>query len=109
MNQNAKFALVFLGSGAVMFLIFFFYPAQIFDAELFDDYSKINEELSMKEFLGLSEPFNAMLEEAGWEVRRKLSGWMILFICLIGLPLMIALRTVVTKGSKETEEQNENE
>jgi hypothetical protein len=105
MSNPAKFILVFLGSGIAMFLIFYFYPAEIFDAKVIGlDGSEMETSLSMKAFFGNGKlpddvnPYNVA------EIKNALSGWMIMFICLIGLPLMFAYRSVITKNIPKEEE-----
>lgn len=109
MSKSVKFTLVFIGSSAVMFLFLYGTNSMIFDADFYDDYRRIHEELTIKEFLGFSDNLNAMLQENGYQLERKISGWLMLFICLIGLPAMIGLRAVVSKKSKEQAEEKTSE
>jgi hypothetical protein len=105
MNSTLKFILVFLGSGAAMFLIFYLYPAEIFDAKVIGrDAGEVEVSLSLKAFFGMGALPDGINPDNVVEVKRALSGWMIVFICLIGLPIMFAYRSVVTKESKPTEE-----
>ena len=105
MNNTLKFILVFIGSGAIMFLIFYFYPAEIFDAKAIGKSGdEVPVSLSMRAFLGKGELPTSLNPENVVEIKRSLSGWMILFICVIGLPLMFAYRSILTKHPKNLEE-----
>ena len=84
-----------------MFLIFYFYPAEIFDISLSGRIADSDLEVSMKTFLGFNEQFNIELIESGASLERKLSGWMILLIVTVGMPLMFAYRSIVQKPSKK--------
>lgn len=101
MNNTVKFILTFIVSGTVMFLIFYFYPAKIFDVEISNQVVDKSQEIHLKAFLGLDERFDIWLKQHHYEMKRKLSGWMILLICTIGLPAMIALRTTVSRKNEE--------
>ena len=105
MNNTLKFILVFIGSGAALFLIFYFYPAEIFDAKAIGKTGdEVPVSLSMRAFLGRGELPSSLNPENVAEIKRSLSGWMILFICVIGLPFMIAYRSILTKREKKSEE-----
>ena len=84
-----------------MFLIFYLYPAEIFDVDISNEVVQKTEEIHLKAFLGMDERFNIWLHQNDYEMKRKLSGWMILLICTLGLPAMIAIRTTVSKKNPE--------
>ena len=96
-DKKTKFTLVFLGSGAVMFLIFYFYPAKIFDVWYQGSISQVEEQVSLKEFFGWDNELKNNLANQGIELERKLSGWMIALIILVGMPAMFAYRSLVSK------------
>lgn len=105
MDKKLKFILVFLGSGAIMFLIFYLYPAEIFDAEIIGrDGGVIVQEVSMKSLLGQGDLPSNFNEDNVAEVKGKVSGWLIFVIITIGMPLMFAYRSLVQKTPKEKEE-----
>ena len=104
MNNTLKFILVFVGSGAAMFLIFYFYPAKIFDATFITaSGAEVDSYISLKSLLGQKDP--TLDEEIGSfiSIAPKPAGYFIAFICIIGLPLMIALRVILSKKEKELE------
>lgn len=105
MDKKTKFILVFLGSGAAMFLIFYLYPAKIFDVWYEGSIAQSEEQVSLKEFLGWDNELKTALAEQGITLKQKLSGWMILMIILIGMPAMFAYRSLV---SRKVEEEKEN-
>jgi hypothetical protein len=101
LNNTAKFILVFLGSSLALFLIFYFYPAEIFEAVVYGaDGDSLAVDLSLKGFLFESDFPNTVVAEHVVRIDKKLSGWMIMFVCLIGLPLMFAYRSIVSKKSE---------
>lgn len=104
MDNKLKFILVFLGSGAAMFLIFYFYPAEIFDVNVIGSEATKDVEVSMQTFLRIDSTYSDELELSGLTYERKLSGWLILIIITVGMPLMFAYRSLVQKKSEKTEE-----
>ncbi|MCB9225012.1 MAG: hypothetical protein R2780_05240 [Crocinitomicaceae bacterium] len=105
MSDTQKFILVFLGSGAAMFLIFYLYPAEIFDAKIVGlDGGEVEASLSLKAFLFNGKLPDSINVENVTAIKRSLSGWMVFFVCVIGLPLMFAYRSIITKNPKSTEE-----
>ncbi|OIQ27417.1 MAG: hypothetical protein BM555_06105 [Crocinitomix sp. MedPE-SWsnd] len=110
MTGKTKFILIFLGSGIAMFLIFYFYPADIFDGKIVGPEAEAERTVSMKAFLGLDDAFNQEVDSKGFSFERKLSGWMILIILTIGMPLMFAYRgTLDKKGAKSKAAQTDSE
>ncbi|MBK9190147.1 MAG: hypothetical protein IPM77_00890 [Crocinitomicaceae bacterium] len=87
-----RFFLIFIVSSAALFAFFYFYSANIFNCTLTGEFAEINADLSLKTILS-GEQLPAELITANIQtVKPTLQGYMILFICLIGLPLMIAYR-----------------
>ena len=90
-----------------MFLIFYLYPAEIFDVNIIGPIASSETEVSMQAFLGWDDVFSQDMAEKGFTVERKLAGWMILIIITIGMPLMFAYRSLMTK--KVAAENNKEE
>lgn len=90
-----------------MFLIFYLYPAEIFDSKIIGPLAETDQEVSLKAFLGLDGAFKQDLADKGFRFERKLAGWMILIIIMIGMPLMFAYRSMVSKNSKDAELKSE--
>jgi hypothetical protein len=101
MNKTLKLVLVFFGSGTIMFLIFYFYPAKLFDVDLIRGSNSFIEEVHLSAFLGIDQRFEDYLSMYDYTLERRLSGWMIAFVCLIGLPLMLTYRASLSKGDDE--------
>ena len=106
MNNKLRFTLIFLGSGVAMLLIFYFYPAQLFDAEIYGlDGGFVQQEISLRAFLGDRSALpDSIIVENVTAVKGKVSGWLILIIITIGMPLMFAYRSIVQKRSEKAEE-----
>ena len=104
MDKKLKFILVFLGSGTVMFLIFYLYPAKIFDVTVVGSEATKTVEVSMKAFLGIDEAFKNEMDLSGLTYSRNVSGWLILFIITIGMPLMFAYRMNLEKHPRKSKE-----
>ena len=109
MNKTSVFVLTFLGSGIALFLIFYFYPAEIFDVLFKSALSDSADEIHLKAFLGMDDAFNKKLDLGNIQMKRKLSGWLILIILTIGLPLMLAYRVAFTKKRSATPENANDE
>ena len=92
-----------------MFLIFYFYPAELFDGKVVGPAAEAERAVSMKAFLGLDADFTQEIKSKGFTFERKLSGWMILIIMTIGMPLMFAYRGTLDKRRQETEEKETEE
>jgi hypothetical protein len=104
MDKKKKFILVFLGSGIAMFLIFYLYPAKVFDVNVTGSLNTEEVAVSMKTFLGIDQTFKNELALTGLTHERKVSGWLILIIITIGMPLMFAYRSNITKHPAKVEE-----
>ncbi len=104
MDRKLKFILVFLGSGAAMFLIFYFYQAEIFDVNVIGSVATKEVEVSLQTFLGIDNSFKDELALSNLTYERKLSGWMILIIITVGMPLMFAYRSLIQKNPTESKE-----
>ena len=111
MNKTTTFVLTFIGSGIALFLIFYFYDAQIFDVRLNHALWKepSADQTDLKSFLGMRPEWEAELAENGVTIKRSLSGWMILFILTIGLPAMIAYRVAYAKRPNASAQENESQ
>lgn len=87
-----RFALIFFGVAVFMIAFCYLYPAHIFEAEVAGQGSSLVTELSLRSILfkeNLPETVNAKNVES---VRPTMAGIMIMIVCFIGLPAMIAWR-----------------
>ncbi|MBL7897414.1 MAG: hypothetical protein JNJ99_02680 [Crocinitomicaceae bacterium] len=95
-----RFFLIFIVSSAALFAFFYFYSANIFNCTISGQFTEINADLSLRAVL-FNENLPAELLTANIQsVKPTLQGYMILFICLIGLPLMIAYRFTKVKPNE---------
>ena len=85
-----------------MFLIFYFYPAEIFDVNVIGSIATQEVGVSLQVFLGLDTSLAEELAVSNLTYERKLSGWLIFIIITIGMPLMFAYRSLVQKYPTET-------
>lgn len=106
-----KVVTVFLISAAAFFCIFYFYPAEIFECRVVElnaawiegEASYVTEASLKTSLFGTDLP-----QEVDPETLVKITptwkGLIIMFVCLIGLPAMIAWRSVVKRPEPEDEE-----
>jgi len=97
---------IFLLSFAVLLAFFYFYPAHIFESKITGTGSELIVDLSLKNIL-FSEDLPEQLNPANINsIRPTVSGLVILLICLVGIPLMIAYRFSMMK---KKDEKNSND
>ena len=102
-----KFTLIFLISSSTLSLFFYFYPAHIFESKISGNGTEVVMDLSLKSvFFKQNLPENLNPENIT-SIKLTTSGFMILIVCLAGLPLMIAYRFSMKK--KEVEENSTHE
>ena len=87
-----RFFLIFLAAVAGFFAFFYFYPAAMFQATISNNLAQVTTDISLKTLLHGTDYPNGILAENVSSVNLTLQGILILFICLIGIPLMIAYR-----------------
>ena len=109
MSNKAVFIFTLLGSGIAFFLIFYFYPTQIFDVKLISPVAENTEMVSMKMFLGLDESFNTDLNNRGIVMEKMLAGWMLFLILVAGIPAMLAYRVAFVDKNKVDHSNHSNE
>ncbi len=96
-----KFALVFIGSAVVLFTFFYFYPAEIFEGTVIDaNGTPTVMDLSLRSlFWGENLPSSLVVENIV-KIKPTTAGWLLLGICNLGLPLMLAYRTKVDRSPR---------
>lgn len=94
-----KQILIFVGLSILSFSIFYFTSVQVFDGVI--DFESGAQKFSVEKPLSLSDLFNKNSQEAidagVKDVRLKPVGWMLLFILIIGLPILISYRIGLRK------------
>ena len=87
-----RFFIVFLISFLILASFFYFYPADIFQAKIQILSSEIVTEVSLKALLFKTDMPRGILEDIVGSVKPTFQGALVLFICLVGLPVLIAMR-----------------
>lgn len=103
-----KFVITFIGTAVLFLAFFYFYPAEIFESVVEDvNGTKIIMDLSIKSiFFGENIP-ESLVKENISNISLTTAGWLILFICNFGLPLMIAYRTTVARSPRPKRDESE--
>ncbi len=102
----AKIALYFIGIAAVFGCFFYFYPADIFKANIFEGELKYTLDISLRGFLDHQYLPKAVHLPKMTAVKLTWEGWAILIICLIGVPLMMAYRLAMPKTAPKEKTNN---
>lgn len=87
-----KAFLYFIVSFAILLSFFYFYPAPIFPAEISNDIISLKADVSLKTFIHQNNLPEGIIQDEFTKINLTFQGYFLLFVCLIGLPLMIALR-----------------
>lgn len=82
------FVLVFV----LLLLFFYAYPAEIFNADIKNEFATINADITLRTLLFKEDFPNGIMSENVNSVKLTLQGWLFMAACLIGLPAMVALR-----------------
>jgi hypothetical protein len=94
--------LIFLLASGVLFSFFYFYPAEIFPAIIQSDLAEVTLDVSLKTLLFKEEFPDEVLAQNIVSVAPTTQAILLLLICLIGLPVMIALRFRQKRERSET-------
>lgn len=87
-----RYFLIFILSSAVLFCFFYFYPAAIFQASIQGGLAEITTDVSLKTLIFKTELPSGIIAQNVVSIKPTLQGILLLLVCLIGLPAMIALR-----------------
>ena len=99
-NFNARVVLFSLLGILAFTCFFYFYPAQIFEAEIEEIGGTYQTDISLAAFLDYSQlPQGVSLQRLS-TVAPTLKGGFLLFICLVGVPMMIGYRMALKSESK---------
>lgn len=99
-----KFVLIFLGTAFLLLCFFYFYPAHIFEAKITGIGNEVVVDLSLKNIFfrqDLPAQFNPQNIAS---IAPTVSGYLILLICTIALPAMVAYRLTMPKKSDDKKE-----
>lgn len=87
-----RYFLIFILSSALLFCFFYFYPAGIFQARIQGGLAEITTDVSLNTLLFKTELPNGIIAQNVVSIKPTLQGILLLVVCLVGLPAMIALR-----------------
>ena len=95
--------LIFFLAFALLFSFFYFYPAQVFESKVSGNGNELILNLSLKNIL-LGDDLPKHLNPANIQsIRPTFTGFMMLLICLIALPIMIAYRATLKKKPTDSD------
>ena len=89
--------LIFIIVAAIMNVFLYFYPAELFQVELID--GMIND-ATLKGLLSKETSISFS--------NLTLKGWFMLMICTLGIPVIIAWRSTLTKYGRKTGEEKKS-
>ncbi len=89
--------LIFTLCFTVLAAFFYFYPADIFEAELQEQTITFTKEITLKQVLNPNLIEGASQAEGFNAVHLTIKGWFILITVLVVLPLMIAYRVTLKR------------
>ncbi len=99
-NPYLVFTIVFIG----ILSFFYLYPADIFESEIIENGITFEKELTLKNIF-LEDHVPAGVNPDKLEsIKPTLRGWFMIFIILIGLPLMLAYRVTLKRYSRRAKE-----
>jgi len=100
--------LIFIGVSVVMGLLLYFYPADIFEAETTFTGGELTKEVTLKQLISQNTWTDSTETIKNQTVSPTTKGWAMLFICLIGLPGLMAWRSTMTKYNRKTGEEEKS-
>ena len=101
--------IVFVACSLLMFFVFYFYPAEIFEAKVVNYFGEFEQDMSLRTMLTHQNLPENIVPDTLVSIRPTIKGGLILFICIIGLPIMVAWRTTVKKYRPDAGEVDEPE
>lgn len=87
-----KHIVIFIIAFGILSSFFYFYPAEIFQASIKGDFAEITTDVSLRAILFHDSLPNGLLKENITSMQLTLQGILIMIICLVALPVMIAVR-----------------
>ena len=100
---------VFSVFSVLSFALFYVYPADIFEAEITETDGSFTMELTLKNILFQEDLPPFVNKDKLLSVYPTVKGGLILFICIIGLPFMIAWRMTLRRNREEDQEEHSEE
>jgi len=100
--------LIFLGVALVMSLLLYFYPADIFQATTTFTDGDLTKDVTLKQIISQNTWPDSVETIQNQKVSPTVKGWAMLFICLIGMPGLMAWRSTLTKYNRKTGEEEKS-
>ena len=97
-----KFIGIFFGTAGLLLCFFYFYPAHIFESKVIGISGEVVLDLSLKSIFFKQDLPSQLNPQNIISIQPTVSGYLILFICTIALPLMLAYRLTMKKKNEET-------
>lgn len=94
---------VFLLVSIGFLTLFYFYPAAIFEADIIENGMYYSTDITLKSFFDHKALPSTIYSDKISSVVPSWKGWVLLFICIIGLPMMIAYRVGIVNTPEEEE------
>ena len=103
-NKSKKIALYSLGAIVLFTAFFYFYDAAIFEAEIVEETSTYQLDVSLKALLDSTALPQGVSLDRLISVGPTLKGILLMVVCLLGLPIMIGYRVATTNQPSENAE-----
>jgi len=87
-----RITLYFLLIAGIFFAFFYFYPANIFQAEVKGAFSSLTLDVSLQTLFFKKDLPSGLIASNISSISLTVQGWFLLIICLVGIPLMLAYR-----------------
>lgn len=100
--------LIFIAVALIMGSLFYFYPAELFEATTNYTDGELTKEVTLKQLISQKTWPDSLNTIKNQEVLPTTKGWVMLFICLIGIPSLIAWRSTLTKYNRKTGEKEKS-
>jgi hypothetical protein len=103
-----KVYLIFIGISAIMGLLLYFYPADIFQAITTYADGELTKDVTLKQLISQNTWPDSVDFLKNQSVNPTTKGWAMLLICFIGIPGLMAWRSTLTKYNRKTGEQEKS-
>lgn len=100
--------LIFISVLIVMGMLLYFYPADVFEATTTYSDGELTKEVTLKQLISQNTWPDSIETIKNQSVSPTVKGWAMLFICIIGIPGLIAWRSTLTKYNRKTGEQEKS-
>ncbi len=106
-NKSTKVALYSLGAIVLFTAFFYFYTAEIFEAEVVEYSANYTLDISLKAYLDHNYLPEVVSVNSLISVSPTIKGIFLLIICLVGVPIMIGYRIATNKPESKNDSSSE--